>query len=571
MIVARLMRQRLGNVLQRYIAAIAPNHRKRQLVERHIQVARPGSGWSDDTSIGIPHRFYPQHHLYFSSTASQTTTGNTIAIQVENKSTICQQYKEDTSVESQHSRHHSPQPVEHINTKNEAVPVANQQMQSRNMSLSSSTKSTAKRRIDATNIFECATEICNETIYPISAFADVKGNYRHFMMVFRAVITEAERLVQCKYQLSNNTIGNEILAYRDGLISDTINLAFQLLDRICREPWHTPNQIVPLQKYYKPQYTNMLLQVWNFAALRNEPNLRSAHDVTQLVKKLSYKHLYSHNHAEQPRYDPSTVAMLLQVAIHEARDILTPSMERQPMFDEQTTELKESKIYPSTVSPNMRNEPSATTSPKDLVVYLYNALVKAHTESNNKDVDKTIKIIYGVMEEMRVKHFIQPNAITYNILLRFLRLSNSTSLENFQFAVQMMQLEKIKPNMSTYNEVVQCYTTNKYVNQQQLDIAEQYIKQMIEMILAIGPVRDDDGSISKDERQQYHSDITLITNGAQSLMNAYARELMKQSSTLQRQEFVSRAKALFLLLDKNGISSGTSTSKFSKTELLFVS
>ena len=190
--------------------------------------------------------------------------------------------------------------------------------------------------------------------------------------------------------------------------------------------------------------------------------------------------------------------------------------------------------------------------------------MKAHAESNDSNVAATKRKMFDVIEEMRSMHFIIPDVITYNILLRYLRISDRTSMESFQCAFQMMQLDMIAPNMSTYNEVVQLYTTNTYANQQQLGIAEQYIKQMIEVILKVGPVRDDDESISYDVRTQYFSDMTLIANCAQSLMNAYVREFTKLSSTQQRQEIVNRAKALILLLDRDHIFSGTSTRKFGK-------
>ena len=574
-VVERLMRRqqrRLSKVvvLQRCCFGIRhsslvldQNHKGSQLViGRQLQVP-PLSIWNnyttscvqDGRSIQLSHRptigFPQRQHFHFSSTDSSTTT-HTATLQVEN----------EWNPAAKNASTNSTKPHQLLDAKS------------------------------TMNILERATEICNETIYPISAFADEKNNYRHFMMVYSDIINEAKRLVQCKYRLlsKNTTSGkNENLLGDDneiGQVSDTINLAFQLLVRISREPWKTSNQKVPLQRYYKPQYTNMLLQIWNIAALQNEPNLLSAYDVTQLVKQISYKHMYSHNRFEQPRYDPNTITMLLQVAIHEARDILVapPSMEQQLMFnDERPTYPPGSKILPLAVSNAIRNKPPPATSSKDLVVYLYNALVKAHAESgSNKAIDKTVKVIYDVMEEMRVKYFIPPNTITYNILLRFLRLSNSssTSLERFQLAFQKMQMDQITPNISTCNEVVQCYTTTKKyaVNQQQLDIAEQYIKQMIDMTLKVRPVRDADaGSIrirndknNDMQLQLYYADITLITNCAQRLMDAYAREFMKQPTTQQRQEFVNKAKGLFLLLDKDSIFSGSSTRKlYCKSVLSF--
>ena len=581
MFAMRVTQHRRCEVLQRCFGSTNcivtdKNHQRGQKIE-----------WIGGTKLGGRSVLTYRRQYWYSSIANNTPTEALLSKRAEG---IHQQQKQEpshslTNIDSfnqssanevssnveQRTYHRSSNSAKQITTQNKSFPLVNHpQEQIR----STSTNNAVKFRPETATILARSAEICDETIYPISSFAYEKSNYRKFTMVFHAIVTEAQRLVEQKYKLTKNTStrGKEDKVGKSDChetqISDTINLAFQLLLRISREPWKTPKDVVPLRRYYKSQFTNLLLDIWKAASLKNEPNLLSAYDMAQLVKEISHKHLYSHNHADQPRYDSTTIRMILQVAIHEARDDLTPSMGQQPMLSELTPAVfQEFTEFPSGESNSDVTHAQkliSKASSKKLILNLYNALMKAHAESNDSNVAATKRKMFDVIEEMRSMHFIIPDVITYNILLRYLRISDRTSMESFQCAFQMMQLDKIAPNMSTYNEVVQLYTTNTYANQQQLGIAEQYIKQMIEVILKVGPVRDDDESISYDVRTQYFSDMTLIANCAQSLMNAYVREFTKLSSTQQRQEIVNRAKALILLLDRDHIFSGTSTRKFGK-------
>ena len=421
-------------------------------------------------------------------------------------------------------------------------PARNQdKLKSKKKQITVSPHSKTTLPVNPTNLFEHTKEICNEMIYPFRAFSRNEGYCRYFHVVFCEVIANAERLLHDKYNF-NNSVGSH-----DMHVSNTINLAFQLLIRINREPWKLDYKWEPLYLFkHKPLYTNMLLHVWNMAALQNEPNLRTAQEVTQLVEQIisSTKDVDSHSLKEQTRFDISNaISMILPVAMHEARGTVTPI---------QSTGV---------LSINDSTQATADTSPEKLLLYLYNALLKAEAEGKSSDFNETLKRMFDLIEEMRVKYSVQPDVTTYNTLLRFLRLSNGSSLERFETALQLMQLDNVAPNMSTFNEVVQGYSSanKENVNHEKLVLAEQYLKQMIDLILKIEPVRTND-KFSKNTDVRQH--VTSISNCAHSVMDAYVRDFLAQSSKDRQQEIVNQAKELFLLLDKTNIVPYSSTRKF---------
>jgi hypothetical protein len=439
-------------------------------------------------------------------------------------------------------------------------------------------KKSIKGRRAAVKMIQRGRDICNEALYPIGSFAQRNDTYRLFNAVYHAVVTEAQLLVHENYQNMHKQ-GNKpdhaerMVNITPELISNAINLAFQLLIRICREPTMAQGKIY---EYHAPKFTNMLFQTWKVAAMQNEVKTLSACDVAQLLQQISHNKTNNRRHEHQPRHDTATIRLILDVATHEARNNSLSLPLAQQASEASTRNILEDSITKAALPQHpippavLKNAPvesppsgevNLAESSTTLLRHLYSALIRAHAKSDVSSVDDTVRKMYGIIDEMKMIHQIQPDVTTYNILLRFLRQSKRTTQENFELAFQMMKSNNVPPEITTYIEVVQFYTSGKFDTSQSFDIAEQYIQEMVNLIVKAGPINDDDQTISAQRRQKYYSDMTFVTQAAQCLMDAYGRESVAASPIEKRLEIISRAQTLFLLLDRHNIFSGTSNRK----------
>ena len=381
-------------------------------------------------------------------------------------------------------------------------------------------------------------DICDETKYPVGSLIS-KQNYIKAKTLFHTIITKAHALVQGsdvrKVNQSNGVVKRplENYTYVD-VTADTINAAMRLLVRICREPWSVTQNMVnevatsggTLQscvRFCKPRYTNLLFNTWKNASLQNKKVL-SAVEVTQLLQQISSNSFL--------RYDFATIGMVLQVALQQSPKSIAPEVVQH--------------IWTVLEQPELDATLSSSESVTKRVLYFYNALLKAHAESG-KDFDEVLRLMYDLLSDMRDCRNVPPDTVSYNILLRFIG-RNCLHLEKFEFAYQMMQLDKVQPDLSTLYEAVYIYT--KF---EQLSNSEEFFLRMRE-VLATASDTD-----AQSNSRKYHSDVGLVALAAKGVMNLYLTLFKKCKTATGRREMVDKAHALFLDLNRqNNIVQGAS-------------
>jgi hypothetical protein len=401
-------------------------------------------------------------------------------------------------------------------------------------------RSSASRFRNDELVLERVRDFCDETKYPIGSLIP-KQNYVKVKTLFHTIIMKANSLVHEKYSRNVTPSGNFA---NTGSASDTINAALQLLVRICREPWTGPQNMVngesasdstqqSCARFCKPRYTNLLFNTWKNASLRNEKVL-SAIDVTHLLQKIS-----SNSHL---RYDFVTIGMVLQVALHQSPKNLAPSVVQH--------------IWESLEQSEMSSTISSSQSSTKRVLYFYNTLLKAYAESGS-DVDDVLRYMYDVLGDMRDRRNLTPDVVSYNILLRFIG-RNCPQLEKFEFAFQMMLLNKVQPDLATLFEAVYCYTKFEQVSR-----SEDFLYQM-RVVLAAASSSD-----ALKSHRKYQSYVSLVAHAAKSVMNLYLTLFRKYKTAAGRQEMVNRAHALFWDLNQQNIVSGASSRTFFLNRVTF--
>jgi ASC-1-like (ASCH) protein len=386
-------------------------------------------------------------------------------------------------------------------------------------------------RTDVSDL-ERVRDFCDEIKYPIGSLIP-KQNYVRAKALFHALLLKSNALLHGKYlskhdQSNDRAARNYALFEKDAdidSIADTVNSALRLLLRICREPWsrvESGQAHHSCVQFSKPSYTNLLFKTWKNAALRNE-NVLSAIKVTQLLQQISSKGRF--------RYDFATIGMVLQVALQQTPKRVAPEV---VWYIWDTLELQE--MCPCRISSKVASKH---------VLYFYNTSLKAHAESGN-DIDDVLRNMYDLMDDMRHRRNINPDTISYNILLRFIG-RNDLRLETFEFAFRMMKLEKVFPDLATLFEAVSCYT--KF---EQLNRSEEYFQQMLDA-LASASTPD---SLDCDRKSQ--SNVGLVAHASKGVMNLYLTSFLKCKTASGRRKIVDSAQALFLDLDRQNFGSMSS-------------